>query len=185
MRSIKTFLIILSLLTVTSCYRQQDARISSAKSMPDAEQRMEEKAPASPLSSSTRFVTATVTPAEMSAGGSAEATVTIAIQHGYHINANPPTFSYLKATEVSVENGDAVLVGFIIYPNALTKKFSFAEQPLAVYEGEVAIKLMLKAAKGAAKKTYSLPAKLKVQACDDQVCYPPGTIDIPIPATIK
>lgn len=136
-------------------------------------------------SSSTKFVKANVIGAEMPVGDSAEAAVTIAIQQGYHINANPPTFPYLKATEVSVENGDAVLVSFITYPNALTRKFSFADQPLAVYEGEVAIKLTLKAAKGAAKKSYSLPAKLKLQACDDQVCYAPGAIDLSIPVTIK
>ena len=40
---------------------------------------------------------------EIKAGGSGEATVKLTIASGYHINANPPPFSYLKATELTVE----------------------------------------------------------------------------------
>jgi len=120
-----------------------------------------------------------------SAGGQAEAVVKLSIQNGYHVNANPPTYPYLRATEVVVQTDDGISVGFITYPNSLNKKFSFAEKPLSVYEGEAAIKLMLKAAGSAAKGTRSLPAKVNVQACDDQVCYAPGTLELSLPVTIK
>lgn len=142
-------------------------------------------APATGPGSSTRFVKASATDVQIPAGGSAEAIVKLAIQSGYHVNANPPTFPYLRATEVAVQTGDGVSVGFITYPNSLTKKFAFAEQPLAVYEGDVNIKVMLKASPSAAKGAHSLAGKVNVQACDDQVCYPPGTLELSIPATIK
>src|SRR5438270_8942261 len=48
-------------------------------------------------------VRAEVSKVEMKAGGSAEASVKLTIANGYHINANPPSFSYLKATELTVE----------------------------------------------------------------------------------
>jgi hypothetical protein len=41
------------------------------------------------------------------------------------------------------------------------------------------------AAPTAKKGQQSIPAKLRIQACDDQVCYPPGSIDIAIPVTVK
>ena len=141
--------------------------------------------PAQVPATSVKFVKASAADVQIPAGASAEATVKLTIQSGYHVNANPPTFSYLRATEVVVQTGEGVSVGFITYPTALTKTFSFAEKPLAVYEGEVAIKVMLKAIASAPKGARSLPTKLNVQACDDQVCYAPGTLELSISATIK
>src|ERR1700730_909193 len=141
--------------------------------------------PAQGPATSVKFVKASAADVQIPAGGSAEATVTLTIQPGYHVNANPPTLPYLRATEVSVQTVEGVSVGFITYPNPLTKKFSFAEKPLAVYEGSAAIKVTLKATPTAAKGARSLPAKLNVQACDDQVCYPPGTLELSIQATVK
>src|SRR5215212_6950906 len=40
---------------------------------------------------------------EIKAGSSGEAAVKLTIASGYHINANPPSFSYLKATELQIE----------------------------------------------------------------------------------
>ncbi|HXM36852.1 MAG TPA: protein-disulfide reductase DsbD domain-containing protein [Pyrinomonadaceae bacterium] len=141
--------------------------------------------PAQRPATSVKFVKASAADVQIPAGGSAEATVTLLIQSGYHVNANPPTFSYLRATEVIVQTGEGISVGFITYPNPLIKKFSFAEIPLAVYEGSPTIKVMLKAIPTAAKGVRSLPAKLNVQACDNQVCYAPGTLELSIPATVK
>jgi len=84
-----------------------------------------------------------------------------------------------------VQTGEGISIGFITYPKALTKTFSFAEKPLAVYEGEVPIKVMLKASADARKGGHSLPTKLNIQACDDQVCYAPGTLELSLPATVK
>jgi DsbC/DsbD-like thiol-disulfide interchange protein len=107
------------------------------------------------------------------------------IQSGYHVNANPPSFPYLRATEITVQTGDGLSVGFITYPTALTKKFSFADQPLAVYEGNAVVKVMLKATASATKGQRSLPAKIQIQACDDQVCYAPGSLELSLPVIVK
>jgi hypothetical protein len=130
-------------------------------------------------------VQASVAPLEVSAGGEAMVPVKVQIKEGYHINANPPTFAYLKATEVSAEVGEGLSAGKPLYPASVMRSFTFAEKPLAVYEGETEIKLPLKAAGSAAKGTRTLPLKLRVQACDDKACYPPGTINLPVGLTIK
>jgi DsbC/DsbD-like thiol-disulfide interchange protein len=135
--------------------------------------------------SSVDFVKAAAAEVQIPAGESAEAVVRVTIQKGYHINANPATDSYLRATELALQPGDGVSVGFITYPSPITKKFSFSQKPLAVYESEAAIKVMLKAAGSAPKGLHSFAAKLSVQACDDQVCYAPGTIDLSVPVTVK
>jgi DsbC/DsbD-like thiol-disulfide interchange protein len=122
---------------------------------------------------------------EIPAGGSAEATVRLTIQSGYHVNANPPTYSYLKATALEISPAEGVSVAFVTYPKAVEKKFAFAEQSLAVYEGETDVKPTLKADKAARKGERSIPAHLRIQACDDQVCYPPGTLELAIPVNVN
>ncbi|MDQ5844017.1 MAG: protein-disulfide reductase DsbD N-terminal domain-containing protein [Acidobacteriota bacterium] len=124
-------------------------------------------------------------PVEISAGSSSEAIVRLTIENGYHVNANPPTYPYLIATELVITPASGISSGALKYPPALSRQFPFAEQPLAVYEGETEIKAALKADKSATKGQQSLSAILRIQACDDQVCYPPGTIDLTIPVTIK
>ena len=138
-----------------------------------------------PKITSMSVVKVTADPMEVVAGQSNEAIVKINIQSGYHINANPATFEYLKATELDLPDTPEVLVDYIYYPNPQVKKFPFSEQPLRVYEGETQLRVMLNAAKNATKGPRTIPAKLNVQACDDTVCYPPGTVDVSIPVTIK
>jgi DsbC/DsbD-like thiol-disulfide interchange protein len=141
--------------------------------------------PAAQRITSEGVVKAVAQPIEIPAGGSAEAVVRVTVQSGYHVNANPPTYPYLKATELEISPDDGVSVGFISYPKAVEKKFPFAEKPLAVYEGATDLRVMLKAAKSTRPGQRSMSAKLRIQACDDQLCYPPGTLDVAIPVNIK
>lgn len=131
-------------------------------------------------------VRAIATEVELKAGGTAEAVVRLNIAGGYHINANPPSFTYLKATELQVEAAPNITVGKPVYPQAVRKKFAFAQdQQLAVYEGDVEIKLPLRADKGLVKGTLNLDAALRIQACDDQACYPPRNIKLTIPVKVQ
>ena len=119
-------------------------------------------------------------------GESGDVVVPIKIKPGYHVNANPPTFPYLKPTELELPQGDGLTVEFIRYPDPLKKKFSFADnQELAVYEGEAIIRARVKAGKSAQGGKRNLSAKLRVQACDDKVCYAPGVLDVTVPVNIQ
>jgi hypothetical protein len=130
-------------------------------------------------------VQATPQPFAVSAGSSGGATVRLTIQSGYHVNANPPTYSYLRATELEIAPGDGISVSPVKYPAPLNRKFLFAEKPLAVYEGDTDLKVTISADKSAKPGERSLSAKLRIQACDEQVCYPPGTLNLSIPVSIK
>ena len=135
---------------------------------------------------STDVVQATPQEATITRGESGEIVVPIKITPGYHVNANPPTFSYLKPTELELPQSDGLSVEFIIYPDPLKKKFAFSEgKELAVYEGDVIVKAHVKADKAAQSGKRNLSAKLRVQACDDKVCYAPGVMDVTLPVDIK
>lgn len=135
--------------------------------------------------SSADVVKASAPDLEIAAGGSSEAVVHIAISAGYHINANPPTFPYLIATAVESAPSKGITSGKPIYPTPVTRKFSFAEKPLAVYEGDAAIKLPLQATADAAKGARMIRLMLHIQACDDSTCYAPATVDSDLHLTVK
>lgn len=118
-------------------------------------------------------------------GESGDVLVRLQIQNGYHVNANPPSQSYLKATEIELRPQESISVEFITYPDPLIRTFSFSETPLKVYEGQTDLKLRLLADKTAKPGKHNLAAKLRVQACDDKVCYAPGAMDVIVPVNVK
>ena len=118
-------------------------------------------------------------------GASADAQVRLTIADGYHINANPATFSYLRATELVLTPAGGVTAGQPAYPQAVTKKFPFAPQPLAVYEHKATIRLPLRAGAAAPKGAQTLRAQVQVQPCDEEKCFPPTKIAADIPVTIN
>jgi hypothetical protein len=112
------------------------------------------------------------------------ANVELVISPGFHINANPATFPYLIATEVQPGKVDGVTIADkLAYPRPKMEKFSFAEVPLAVYEGSVTVPIPLTAAADA-KGQRTIPFKIRVQACDNEKCFPPATLDAALPIDV-
>jgi DsbC/DsbD-like thiol-disulfide interchange protein len=170
---------LLTLLVCAACSKTPESASSPAAPAGPA------TSPAAQRITSESVVKATAERIEIPAGKSAEAAVRLTIQSGYHVNANPPTFPYLKATKLEIPTADGVSSASVAYPKAVTRKFPFAEESLAVYEGEAVLKATLKADSAAKKGERSLPARLSIQACDDKMCYPPGMIEVAIPVNVN
>ena len=141
--------------------------------------------PPTQVSTSAGVVTVRTSEVAIPSGAETTATVTLSISSGFHVNANPATFSYLIPTEVTAENSEQINVDKAIYPAAQTKKFQFAEKPLAVYEGETQIKIPLRAKANSAKGSTSLPIKVRVQACDNEQCFPPAILNTTLAVDVK
>lgn len=132
-----------------------------------------------------QVVTASVEEVKLRAGGSAETSVLLDIAEGYHVNANPPSDKFYIGTELTAEAQEGITAGKPSYPPALTKKFGFAEKPLAVYEGRAVIKLPLSAAGTASKGRHTFKARVRVQPCNDEACLPPRNIEAAIPVVVE
>lgn len=139
---------------------------------------------ATPAAARADVVTASAQEVRLRAGGSGEASVRLRIADGFHVNANPPSDKFYIGTELSVASAEGVTPGKPVYPAAVNRQFRFADKPLAVYEGTAEIKLPLAAAASAGKGARTLPARIRVQPCNDQECFPPRTIETPIAVTI-
>ena len=110
-------------------------------------------------------------------GSSAPIVVTIDIEPGYHINSNRPADKYLIATALKLDRAAGISASLITYPKAKLKKFSFSPKPLSVYEGHVELRFNARAL-SAAGGPQTIRGKLTVQACNDEACLRPQTIDV-------
>lgn len=149
------------------------------------------------ISSSSEVVKVETVSIQIPEGESADAIVRLTILSGYHVNANPATYPYLIPTAIEGAprpDGFCATVGKPIYPAGSKTKFDFAEEPLAVYEGTIEIKVPLRLPKKseAGCNSYptkgtrgSLPIKTTIQACDHEKCFPPANIDATVPVEVN
>jgi uncharacterized protein YyaL (SSP411 family) len=102
--------------------------------------------------------------------------VTIAVDPGYHINANPASDASLIPTQLTLAGYPDIKVD---YPAAQRFKAPFAPQGIAVYHGRVTLLGHLPPAPAGRPSV----ANLRIQACNDEVCLAPATIAVPIDAS--
>jgi len=114
-------------------------------------------------------------------GSKFQAAVVVDISSGYHVNSSHPSESYLIATALKLDKQPGITAGLVVYPRGQVKKFSFSEKPLSVYEGRAVLKFTATCSSSVAAGNHSIHGKLTVQACNDQACLQPKTIDVEIP----
>ena len=104
-----------------------------------------------------------------------EILVTLSIDPGYHVNANPASIDYLIPTVVMIPD---VPDAKITYPAGQAFKPKFSPEGISVYEGSVAI--MAELPKGGLASAAARPLSVGVQACTAQICLPPATLAVPL-----
>lgn len=129
-------------------------------------------------------ISAGQSPYKVKQGGVAQIEVIIDINPGFHINSNRPGDEFLIPTALKLEKLDGVTATRVIYPRAKTQKFPFSEKPLSVYEGRAVLKFSARSLASKAAGNYTLKGKLTVQACNNEACLRPATIDVNIPIEI-
>jgi uncharacterized protein len=103
-----------------------------------------------------------------------ELVVTLRIDPGFHINANPASFENLIPTSLMFTGVKPLRV---TYPQATRFKPKFLNEALDVYQGTVAIAAYFP--KGTLHGSAPLGATVTAQACTDAICLPPS--DLPVP----
>jgi uncharacterized protein YyaL (SSP411 family) len=100
-----------------------------------------------------------------------EILVTLTIDPGYHLNANPASIDYRIPTVVTVPSAPDAK---ITYPAGQVFKPKFSPEGISVYEGSVEIRAELP--KGRLTSAANAPLRIDVQACTAQICLPPATL---------
>ena len=118
---------------------------------------------------------------KLKSGSAVEAAVIIDIDQGYHINSNRPAESFLIPTALKLQPLSGLTLARVVYPKAKLQKFSFSKKPMSVFEGKAVLRFNARALSSLAAGNHTLKGKLTVQACNDQQCLRPQTIDVEIP----
>jgi thiol:disulfide interchange protein DsbD len=77
-----------------------------------------------------------------------------------------------------------MIITDIRYPKGSRLKFDFADDPLDVYEGDVAIFISFKVSNTFALGADTLVGSLQMQACNNQICIAPSSIPVAIPLVV-
>lgn len=105
-----------------------------------------------------------------------DATISIHIEDGWHINANPASLPGLTPTAVTFNADVPIEVGGLTYPEGETIRFAFASGPLEVYRGEIGLRARIVVETATVTEATRLYATLYYQACNDTVCLAPGEV---------
>jgi Disulphide bond corrector protein DsbC len=119
-------------------------------------------------------------------GSAFQVAVVLKVRDGFHINARQPSEEYLIPTDLRTEIPSPVgfKPGDVTYPKGELHTFSFSKKPLNVYEGKVIIRMALSALPTAPLGAQRIPLKLRYQACSNEVCLPPVTVDVDASVTV-
>lgn len=117
-------------------------------------------------------------------GRTVQAAVVVEIPAGYHVNSNRPLSKFAIPTQLKVDAPRGIRVSAVSYPRAVTRRFSFSPDQLAVYEGRAVLRFSVTVPANFAEGVVQLRANLKYQSCTDEVCFPPATRTVNMPITV-
>jgi len=99
--------------------------------------------------------------------------VTLTIDPGYHINANPASLDYLVPTMIIMPRTPGAKV---VYPTPKKFKPKFMEEAIDVYEGSMVATIDLP--KGTSGAEFGAAVAVDFQACNVQTCLLPAKVSL-------
>jgi thiol:disulfide interchange protein len=106
-------------------------------------------------------------------GSTASAALKVALPEKLHCNSHTPRDKGLIPFVLTITAPEGVTVAEVVYPPSSDLKQEGSEVPLSVYEGEFLVGVRLNVAESVAAGVINLAGRLRYQACDERVCYPP------------
>jgi Thiol:disulfide interchange protein DsbD, N-terminal len=117
-------------------------------------------------------------------GSSFQLAVVLKIRNGFHINARQASADYLIPTDLRADASAGFKAGDVSYPKGELHTFSFSKKPLNVYEDKAILRMTVSALPDAPLGAQHIPLKLHYQACSNEVCLPPVTLDVDARVTV-
>ena len=129
-------------------------------------------------------VTGSITGGAVTRGARSSGSVILTIPAGLHVNSSRPSSEYAEPTVVRL-SASGVKVSGPTYPRGTDRKFQFSESLINVYEGRVRFPFTVTVPKGFRGNSVSVKAVVRYQACTDEVCYRPQTVEITMRAKVR
>ena len=110
------------------------------------------------------------------AGSTARLALQVSLPEGFHVQSNAPREAAFIPTVLVVEPPAGLTATEVVYPPPTDLTQAGQAQPLAVFEREFAIGVAISVPATAPPGDVVVPARLRYQACDAQLCYAPVTV---------
>ncbi len=102
--------------------------------------------------------------------------VKVNIKEIWHINSDNPNEDFLIGTKV-ITKDEKFPIAKLIFPPAKEMNFEFSEKPVSVFDGEIIVGLLINIDKELPLGNYKIPIQFQYQACNDQICMPPSSVN--------
>jgi thiol:disulfide interchange protein len=122
-------------------------------------------------------VTPLVESTAVRAGTTVRVALRVVLPEGLHTQSDKPRDPLLIPTVLTIDPPAGVAWDEVVYPPATDFVSAGQDQPLAVFEHEFMIGVRLTLAPNVATGDVVIPAHLRYQACDANLCYAPATAD--------
>jgi thioredoxin:protein disulfide reductase len=108
--------------------------------------------------------------------------LTISIQPGYHVNSNKPRDEFLIPLQLTWSPGPLTAES-VSYPKP--EDIKVGPDTLSVFTGKLVLVTKFRAGNQASALPASMTGKLHYQACNNQMCFRPVTVDVRLPVVIQ
>jgi thiol:disulfide interchange protein DsbD len=111
-------------------------------------------------------------------GRARSATLSISVRDGFHVQANPAASEFLIPLSVSFDATEGLKVGEPRYPPPARYRLEGTDEDLLVYGGIFKVTVPIEASRSSPPGSYTLPGKVRYQACDERSCRPPALASV-------
>lgn len=118
----------------------------------------------------------------MKRNGAVTATLKISVLPGFHVNSDKPKDEFLIPLKLTWMDGP-LQPESITYPKP--EEIKVGKDMLWVFTGNFRITTAFKTSAQAAPGASIQAGKLRYQACNNEMCFRPASIDIQVPVTIQ
>jgi hypothetical protein len=117
-------------------------------------------------------------------GASAEAKIAVSVQPNFHVNSNTPSDAYLIPLKLTWTPG-TLQPGEVVFPKPQMEKYEFSDKPLSVFTGDFNLIAKFKVPANASQGPGIMVGKLRYQACNNNSCFPPKSVDVRLPYQVQ
>ena len=108
----------------------------------------------------------------------------VLLKSGYHVNSNTPSEKYLIPLRLTWEPSALEAVE-VVFPKPHMEKYEFSSIPLSVFTGDFELVTRFKVSANATNGPGMALGKLRYQACNNNSCLPPKTVEIRLPVVVQ
>ena len=113
--------------------------------------------------------------------------VSLIIQDGWHLYANPTGVPELKPTALAIDRSSEPLATLVkvTYPAGEAKVLeSNGTEKVPLYEGKLAFQVRLELSPDVKPGSIRVKLVLSYQACNDRLCLAPASLEIPLEISV-